>query len=166
MVNDPCRIKLNARRSDPSKRESVQLLTAFLLCGMPGRAVFPGHFGLANSEDNAPWSDTRPTSAFLHAFKLLSLMFVLDAMARGVADRYMGTEPVEHLPSTWTHMMSFPYDGNVVQASLPLYSFPDETIAAPVSHLINLFGQVRPSGLVALDAMIVNVALLSGGGGG
>eukprot|EP00904_Undaria_pinnatifida_P005219 jgi/Undpi1/1827/HiC_scaffold_12.g05214.m1 len=62
-------------------------------------------------------------------------------MRRGVADKYMGTVPMEHLTSTWTYMMTFHYGGRAVQASLPLYSYPDETMSTSVTLLVNLFGQ-------------------------
>ncbi|CAM9254849.1 unnamed protein product [Ectocarpus sp. 12 AP-2014] len=62
-------------------------------------------------------------------------------MRRGVADKHMGTVPVEHLAATWTYMMSFKYGEHTVQASIPLYAFPDETLSPSVTLLVNLFGQ-------------------------
>ncbi|CAN0090813.1 unnamed protein product, partial [Ectocarpus sp. 4 AP-2014] len=62
-------------------------------------------------------------------------------MRRGVADKHMGTVPVEHLAATWTYMMSFKYGERPVQASIPLYAFPDETLSPSVTLLVNLFGQ-------------------------
>lgn len=56
----------------------------------------------------------------------------------------MGTIPVEHLTSKWSYMMSFAYGDRKVQASLPLYFFPEETLSSPVKLLVNLLGQVRP----------------------
>lgn len=61
---------------------------------------------------------------------------------RGVADKHMGTVPVEHLAATWTYMMSFKYCERTVQATIPLYAFPDETLSPSVTLLVNLFGQV------------------------
>lgn len=62
--------------------------------------------------------------------------------SRGIADKYVGTVPVEHLTSTWTYMMSFAYGERTIQAALPLYSFPDEALSPSVQLLVNLFGQV------------------------
>ncbi|CAN0181531.1 unnamed protein product, partial [Ectocarpus fasciculatus] len=62
-------------------------------------------------------------------------------MRRGVADKHMGSVPVEHLTATWTYMMSFKYCEGTVQASIPLYAFPDETLTSSVTLLVNLFGQ-------------------------
>ncbi|CAN0035318.1 unnamed protein product, partial [Hapterophycus canaliculatus] len=63
-------------------------------------------------------------------------------MRRGVADTYMGTVPVEHLTATWTYNLSFDYgDDPTVQAAIPLFSFPDETLTPSVTLLVNLFGQ-------------------------
>ncbi|CAM9773411.1 unnamed protein product [Scytosiphon promiscuus] len=60
---------------------------------------------------------------------------------RGVADKYMGTVPVEHLTASWTYVVNFAYRERKVLAAIPLYSFPDETLTPSVTLLINLFGQ-------------------------
>ncbi|CAM9544185.1 unnamed protein product [Ascophyllum nodosum] len=64
-----------------------------------------------------------------------------DLMRRGIADKYMGSVPEEHLTSTWTHMMTFTYGGQNIQATLPLYLGPDETDSSSVKLLVSLLGQ-------------------------
>ncbi|CAN0141396.1 unnamed protein product, partial [Discosporangium mesarthrocarpum] len=62
-------------------------------------------------------------------------------MRRGVSDRHMGSAPVEHLQSKWTYILSFTYGPQTIQASVPLHTFPCETLNPAVTMLINLFGQ-------------------------
>jgi len=61
---------------------------------------------------------------------------------RGVADKYQGSTPLEHLTASWTYTLSFYYGEKQVPATIPLYTFPDETLSPSVTLLINLFGQV------------------------
>ena len=70
-------------------------------------------------------------------------IFLIAMCIRGIADKYMGSVPEEHLTSTWTHMMTFTYGGQNIQATLPLYLGPDETDSSSVKLLVSLLGQVQ-----------------------
>ncbi len=61
---------------------------------------------------------------------------------------------MEHLTASWTYTLSFNYGDKQVPATIPLYTFPDETLSPSVTLLINLFGQVRR------DLVVVVVVLL------
>lgn len=79
---------------------------------------------------------------------------------RGVADKYMGTVPVEHLTATWTYVMNFAYGEGAVLTAIPLYLFPDETLTPSVTLLINLFGQVRGAWVSLSPSLLLLVLLL------